>query len=451
MLLSEALEAIDYKGSNNPLFSGMVRLYDEAIKLYKTDFIGARRALDSIENHIAKHTGITVRLVVEDPGIQRTIFFSRYSATVELPRMPDMSNILYPGVMDSLVNGSIPKVDKISKGTVDPNTGRVGGFFSEIVFRINITSIMFDGGVTPDALAAITLHELGHAWTSIVTIGANVITSALMLGCADFFDRTNDSKHIERFVGEIKKRFPNTNLSPEETEDAIKARFALGYQDIFTQTLGELAGVGGVTLNKNMSHELLADQFANRWGAGVSLAQALNTLDNKNTVLGTFGIANPYTRGLFNVFLAYMSLWKTPTAVIARLGKQMGYLEPGLPTAFELVRSYILPAVGLATILRLLPQSHPSIKNRIDSLIRDNISLLKETKDKDMARVLLNEIDALKKEKGKVYTFNEITQVFSSLADEISRRNARERGRVSVSQRENNALYELMSRLETLA
>ena len=69
------------------------------------------------------------------------------------------------------------------RGTVDTQSGMVGGVFKELRVTINMgQSLVMGSELSAEELAAITLHELGHAYTYFLHLGTTV-SSALMACC----------------------------------------------------------------------------------------------------------------------------------------------------------------------------------------------------------------------------------------------------------------------------
>lgn len=447
MTLSESLEAINYQGANNPLTAVLLKEFTKAIELYKTDYPGTLKALDASSDAILYYTGINVNLRVIKPSVIGKVFFETHCVSVEPPVDVSINSVTNPLFMKAIEKGDVPRINQVLNGTIDYKNCKVSGFYSDIVFNIELTTKMLEGNIATDALVGFIMHELGHAWEMLVSVGATIATTSVVLGIEDFFGRDNSREEVERYVKSVNEQFGDIGLKTDADADTSIGSGVIKYYDIYGKFLRQdTMGKKGIQFNPRLTHEYLADVFANRWGMGISIAKALNDVTLRNTLVGALG-GNNYIRGAFDLWKRYLQLYKVPASVFARYAKEA--TSPLNPSTAALLT--VAQSLGYSALMEMLPKTHPSIKSRIDALIRDNISMLKTVNDSGTKDILLNDIAVLRQEMNNIYSFGDWTNVVGNAAKLLTRSYIDESARTNLNQRHNNTLYELTSRLETLA
>lgn len=166
------------------------------------------------------------------------------------------------------------------RGTVDTQSGMVGGVFKELRITVNMgQSLVMGSEFTAEELAAITLHELGHAFTYFLHLGTTA-TSALMagaiargvMGAETYGERIKVIEEGERVLGvDIPNKNKLSELTPEMASKMVSA-VVIKHQVEYNQSQA------GTTMYEARACEQLADEFAIKHGAGAALSTALAKL-----------------------------------------------------------------------------------------------------------------------------------------------------------------------------
>ena len=166
------------------------------------------------------------------------------------------------------------------RGTVDTQSGMVGGVFKELRVTINMgQSLVMGSELSAEELAAITLHELGHAYTYFLHLGTTV-SSALMagaiargvMGAETYGERIKVIEEGERVLGiDVPNKNKLAELTPEAASKMVSA-VVIKHQVEYNQSQC------GTTLYEARACEQLADEFAIKHGAGAALSTALAKL-----------------------------------------------------------------------------------------------------------------------------------------------------------------------------
>lgn len=177
-------------------------------------------------------------------------------------------------------------LDKMSKplvqGTVDLKNSRVTGLFAELEIELYMPpSIFTKAGLMSDGeIAAIILHEVGHAFTYMEFVTRSVTTNQVLAGLVRACDKSMPAEKREIiFV----KGADVLKMSGEQKEALLKAKSQteVGYIALDAAVQLSVSELGASCYDVN-SCEYLADQFATRHGAGRELVTALDTLMKNN-------------------------------------------------------------------------------------------------------------------------------------------------------------------------
>ena len=168
----------------------------------------------------------------------------------------------------------------IFKGGVDREHSKVTGDFNKIGFKLFIHSSYLKGFFTSEELAAIILHEIGHAFTLMEYMGTMIVTNLIIhRACKEILG-----------TDELKKRLTiveDLNQLPDFSIDKPYDLLAVNDETVL-QTLLYQAHAKHVfheldSYNYDLtSAESQADQFCARHGGGKALVTALykvNRLD----------------------------------------------------------------------------------------------------------------------------------------------------------------------------
>ena len=164
------------------------------------------------------------------------------------------------------------EASKVVLGTVDIRTGKVGGVFTEHSVLLCLPSQYLLGvgvwkgmDISCEEAAAILLHEIGHVFTYYEYLDRVVTTNQVLASIA----RANTNKDLESKKIILARSSKDLVIAPEdikkllETEDNLLAAVIL-VQSAKNQCISEL----GVSVYDHIGCEQLADQYANRMGAG---------------------------------------------------------------------------------------------------------------------------------------------------------------------------------------
>lgn len=238
-----------------------------------------REAEMKVSECIKKYTGLTMATTFArmDPMInawiestpfdQAHIFWDEY-----LQQFDE-----FTGVMKKPLNGA--------KGYIDTVNGRVDGIFSDYINKLTITGGTFRA-MTPEQLAAVTLHEVGHAYTFVyylghVAISNLVVTQAVRkaLKVTDLAERTKIIKQAADYLDISPYEYiqeGDIGLGPEFSNELRAETLMLNaYRNRHKSSTG-------TDIYDIRSCEQLADQFAVRHGAGYALAQTLDKLEGRD-------------------------------------------------------------------------------------------------------------------------------------------------------------------------
>ena len=170
--------------------------------------------------------------------------------------------------------------DVAPKGSVNTATGKVSGWFSEVRTQLVLSyALMTANRITPEEVAAVILHELGHLFTYFLHLGSTVVsnlvvsaTARQIIGAKDYGEREYVLTEAERTLG---IEIPNKEALAKITSD----KEAEGVQTVMLTTLVEKARFEtGFNIYEVRSCEQIADQFAVKHGTGVHLASALDKI-----------------------------------------------------------------------------------------------------------------------------------------------------------------------------
>lgn len=170
--------------------------------------------------------------------------------------------------------------DVAPKGTVNTQTGKVSGWFTEIRTQLVLSyGLMTAKGITNEEVAAVILHELGHLFTYFLHLGNTVVsnlvvsaTAQMIVGAKDYGEREYILTEAERTLG---IEIPNKEAMAKITSD----KESKGVQTVMLTSLVEKARYEtGFNLYEIRSCEQIADQFAVKHGAGAHLASALDKI-----------------------------------------------------------------------------------------------------------------------------------------------------------------------------
>lgn len=170
-----------------------------------------------------------------------------------------------------------------ARGGVDLARGRVTGIFTKIPLKVRVTyGLMADRRFTNGDIAAIILHELGHAFTYCYYLG-HVVTGNVIVthaarraaGCDDVGERVKILREAEKVLGiEVPNLDKVANVDATKLKDNVETVFIASHRKKYRS-------ITGTDIYDFRTCEQLADHFAVMHGGGVALASALNKIYRK--------------------------------------------------------------------------------------------------------------------------------------------------------------------------
>lgn len=447
-----SLESILYQGKSNPLVNAINYHFDKVIQAKaRNDYSALKDNLNMIGTVVTNRTGIRLDVILEDTSTFNKIFGNPYSMSISLPTENAHLNILNPKATKLFTSGNIDsfKVLDIVNGTMDYNEVKVSGFYSDIIFELKLYDMLLDGKVEAEHLTSVVMHELGHIWTILATIGVGVITSAMAAGVVDFFGRY-DNPAVRAKFGKMVSKSVGSNVDVVDEKDLITTVLA-STETTFTK-------LTSLKYKSTATNELLADQFASRWGTGASLVEALRRIYDANTWLGRVGMTGKWRGVLGTIQTISTSPWihffmdhriqgKLVTSVISR----------GAMTASAVATSIVITTVLGSFIAEVLVDlflpngTHPDIKQRIEFIRRDQVALLRTNLSKKDRALILKDIDSIDKVYKDVQWWgNHYRDNLRSLVRKLWGTTQDIDYKDSLSLRDNNPLHELKARLDQL-
>lgn len=261
--------------------TGAIERLDGVNKAMGKDKYFLSEPVIEISRVLKKFTGIT--FVMEDgtdtgpammpPRIDnKHVFWNN-----ELREVMDM----YPDLIDAYsdIRPLLKKMDtEILNGTVDSRAAKVTGVFEKLDIQLfmPIDLMKSRSNYTAQEVAAIILHEVGHAFTFFEFITRSITTNQVLSALIRCNDKTmpSDKRKILFTKGADLLRMTREQrdaLEKSKTENEI---CVIVIDSAITLSVSEL----GASCYDANSCEFLADQFSNRQRAGKALATGLDKL-----------------------------------------------------------------------------------------------------------------------------------------------------------------------------
>lgn len=444
------MESILYQGKHNPFANGLINIFNEAIEsISKNDFNGARNTLDSVAPTVKQFTGISADVIVTEVTKLTKVVGSPYTVSVIGQNDYAQTNLLNPSATEALREGNLStfRPESLLNGKMDFKTGKVSGFYSDIKFTFDFSEPTLDGSLTGEELASILLHELGHAWSLLATMGVGTVTSAMVAGISDFYQRYEDPKKRLAYGKMVSQASGSKRDYSDEVEliNAVVANCDSMYENIT-----------GLRFKSDTTGEYLADQFATRWGMGTSLAVALSKLYTVNSYVGKLrmggrwkGILGTTARIVSSPLLAMfkpLANTNVPAIVFAPVVAGTTFLVVG--TTFEVLFSMMITKI---TDTVYPNGQHPSLVKRVEAIRRDNIAMLQTKLSKVDKTAILSDLDVIDELYKDVRNWTNIyTDVVKNLENFITGKSRGTNYIESLADRTHNRLHELKARIEAI-
>lgn len=172
-------------------------------------------------------------------------------------------------------------------GWVDLKNSKVGGAFTEIGHVLGFTKKTLTGNkLTDEEVAAVILHEIGHAFTMLEYLAQTTRRSVILANSTEEFFATKDKEKRISVLVETEKAL---GVDLEDTKAVLEIDDKLGskaskvreYQCVLENAkVRKIREETGGDYYTTRSFEQLADQFSARHGATKDLVSALDKLDS---------------------------------------------------------------------------------------------------------------------------------------------------------------------------
>lgn len=267
------LEGIDFQ--KNRAFGDALA---EAVEGIRRDRQMKDSALDRISVVIKKYTNMTTKLKllddvnawVQPPLFDKDhVFYDDYKEYAE--RDPRIRKALEEDVT------KLFRETEIVRGSVDMRTGKVHGDFEKVQIEMGYGKEFFkpNSAFTPGQVAAIILHETGHAFHAFEFLVRLSTTNYIMEEAVQVLTGTNNRNIHMAFIKEAnKKGFVVIDNDLLDVKGAEAVRLIV-LKKAMEKSKAEL----GYNLYDRRGFEMLADQFAIRMGYGKELSTGLYTLN----------------------------------------------------------------------------------------------------------------------------------------------------------------------------
>lgn len=163
----------------------------------------------------------------------------------------------------------------------DLTNARILGDTKEIVGVgfIPVAQVM-NRAISSAMLAAGTLHEFGHYYIELMTLGSIARVNPAIERVAKNFDNNPDYQYRRSL---IVREFKDSSLTPEALDRIARADDkVMVVTQAITETRDNLVHLLGADVYDKTISEAVADEFAVRHGAGQALAQYADYLNRRN-------------------------------------------------------------------------------------------------------------------------------------------------------------------------
>lgn len=261
---------------------------------------------------------------------------------------------------------------KCKDAGVDLRTGRVKGYFKQVKITIVLAHNLFtDKKYKTEHICGIYAHELGHAFTYFEYFG-NIIRRSILIDQAakTVMDNTYNSESKVKLLQEVEKQLGTQNLQLEKTinlpsnKAKVRVEQVLITDDLFNHTRTE----SSTPYYDARNIEQLADQFCVIHGMGKWQAEALTVIYKH---------------------------YRDPSVVSATEFVVVELIKVTLFILMSFLNPFLVLLYGLTFIP--MPEWYDKPKQRIESLKRQMISILKNCKDPLVKEKLLADVQAMEK------------------------------------------------------
>ncbi len=235
------------------------------------------------KKELADHEGMTRigKIIANYTNLNITVELNEHGPAVDVP-MIDKNNILINSFNRNHINSAdgikmVNSANGVARGSVNLQTGKVTGIFTEVNSRIYMpASMILSDKYEAEEMAAVTLHEVGHLVTYYEFITRTVTTNQVLAGMAKGLDGSGNIQEREAVLVSVKKAMNLKDLNTSELAKSNSRKVAeiVVVTNITKEARAEL----GTNIYDFSTWEYLADEYAARHGASRYLVTALDKL-----------------------------------------------------------------------------------------------------------------------------------------------------------------------------
>lgn len=439
--IAESLESIYYQ-LDTPLKEYLLKVVERCKDIYASNgtdqsrIDGITEVFDEASGSVRTRTGIQLNMHVASlPSVGM-----RYNVNVSIPKTTVASAVtskLNDRTLGQLISGKYEHLEVV-KGSMDLKSLKVTGFYTDIVFDLNMDLDFFRPTFLNNGeLIAILFHELGHAWDYMYNLGEAARTGAIT---GATFEVLRGRSSIEKKLSLVRVLSPVLGQDIEDPGDLTNEEIiALVQANSFTRR----ATVSDSKEYNAYMVEFMADQFAARHGLAHALATAQRKLAKEQFILFRNHRYQPYWFGgaflamdLFSIALVPYSLFVGGKVVLGTV-------------ASKFAKTFLFSWL-LVSVMDMLGGVSKDPKIRLDLIRSDLVSLLKDPHlNDDTKKAILKDIDGLDTEIDDISV--DLTSPFSVVSNFINnlgRMDLRSfKTSLNINQLSNNRLYELSERI----
>lgn len=264
-----ALEQVEFQDGS--FFRELTAVFASLRKL-KVKQVPDSGLYETLSTVIRKHTNLNV-VTVDSP----------FGPAIQVPPVDRNHPLVHNHGMKLLSNASGKELLRQAAGgqalgEVNLRTGRVGGFWAELPASLLMPATLVSNKelFTPEELAAITLHEVGHYFVYCEFLTHTLTTNAVLQEMTRELDGTNTLKERQVVLLAVKDALKLKDLDAQLLAQTRNGKVIQAV--VLTSVEKRLRSELGSSIYDFKGFEALADQYASRQGGGAALATALDKM-----------------------------------------------------------------------------------------------------------------------------------------------------------------------------
>lgn len=316
----ESMESMKYQGTQ--FFDDLVEVIGSA-RNNKVSNSSVKDLGESITKITKKHTGINADCIIEHAS------YINACAYIMPVHVEMFFNEYVQPVLKKEAKDSKAPARSIIYGSVDTKTGKVGGIFSKLQTKmVYSTEIVYGDFLTVEEVATVFLHEIGHLYTTLLLATRYMHGMAALTDVVRQFEGSSDYGKREAILIRKAKEMGG-DVDKKDIEAAFKADSSAkdgsfpGTASLMIRMVQDDVDIyaGRALEYQGRVLEQMADEFAQKHGAGVYGAAAIAKLSDFNPAQKKGAIGTVARSGTLLALLSAAALALTvpgfgPTAAI---------------------------------------------------------------------------------------------------------------------------------------